>query len=765
MTAPIYSLEEFLGALQNLLPQGRAWSIERQSVQARLEAGLISAFQRVNVSDAELLEDAFPATAHFLLPEWEAALGLPDPCAGPAPTIAERQAQVVAKLTDGGGQSADRFIELAGILGYTVTVTSFAPFRSGVSHSGDELGEPGAYFLWQVNAPSTTSLFFLAGGGHSGDELQTFGNDVLECSIRGRAPAHTTVRFTYGAEYAFLEEGFGSHVPSDFHYVRPVGGSPTVGSFASLWTVSRGSSAMYRDSTGIYRYANENQLVRSGELDNGTWVKVGLNAVTANASTDADGNATADLITEDTSIGQHYVEQFIAVVTGGRNPAGAKVQTSFARVRAAGRTKGRLWMAGASGSAACDFDLVALTAVPIAPSGNGLSLSAGVESLGNGLFEVHVTGIADQTSGTGVAVRVSLCDASGALSYVGNGTSGMYVAGIQCQSGAHKGAYLTTGAAVKFDQPRFNHNPVDNVRRLLLEPFSEAMCLWSRDLRRPGWGATNMTVARTATGVDGVPNTACRLTATANGATILQPSTTSNVAKRFTPFMRRVSGVGAVDITLDNISWTTQTLTSQWQRVTGISQTLANHTNGIRLATSGDVIEVDFVTVEACDYDTSPLEAFAAPVQRQGDDITRTFGAEYDTAEGAFICKGIIPTTNMTVGYRIFSRDANSRHLQLTGSPAVVSVNDGTNVTPASAALAANTSFKAASGFGALHNTCRLSLNGAAVLGGPYDGSWGAGTSMRLGNPNGGAQRGCELEWFFYLPVEPTDTWLRSQTG
>lgn len=198
MGAPVYSVEDFLGALQALLPRGRAWNLDVDSVQGKIGAALVSSFQRVNVANAALLSDAFPSTADFLLPEWEAALGLPDPCAGPGTTVADRQAQVITRLTDSGGLSQSRFIELAARLGYTITITTFAPFRAGHSSAGDPLGDEDSYFVWQVNAPSETVSYFRAGSGRSGDPLASWGNAVLECSIADRVPAHTTVLFSYG---------------------------------------------------------------------------------------------------------------------------------------------------------------------------------------------------------------------------------------------------------------------------------------------------------------------------------------------------------------------------------------------------------------------------------------------------------------------------------------------------------------------------------------------------------------------------------------
>lgn len=197
MTAPIYSLADYVSAFQNLLPRGRVWQTDPASVQAQLEAGLVASTQRVNVADAALLVDAFPSTTVYLLPEWESALGLPDPCAGPAPTVAARQQQVVARFTNGGGQSAAYFIALAKALGFTITTTMFAPFRAGQSHAGDPLGGPWSFFTWQVNAPLNTVSYFRAGHSRAGEPLASWGNTVLECELNALDPAHTVVQFAY----------------------------------------------------------------------------------------------------------------------------------------------------------------------------------------------------------------------------------------------------------------------------------------------------------------------------------------------------------------------------------------------------------------------------------------------------------------------------------------------------------------------------------------------------------------------------------------
>jgi uncharacterized protein YmfQ (DUF2313 family) len=195
--APIFTTEDYLQALEKLLPRGPVWQTDPDSIQAKTERGLVAAWWRVNVADYNLLVDAFPASAVGLLPEWEATLGLPDPCIGEGGTISQRQKLVVAKLTNGGGQSAQYYIDLLASYGYAITITNFSPFRAGQSHAGDPLGGPWSFYTFQVNAPLNSIAYFRAGAGRAGDPLQTWGNAVLECIVNELKPAHVVVVFSY----------------------------------------------------------------------------------------------------------------------------------------------------------------------------------------------------------------------------------------------------------------------------------------------------------------------------------------------------------------------------------------------------------------------------------------------------------------------------------------------------------------------------------------------------------------------------------------
>ncbi|MEB0312172.1 DUF2313 domain-containing protein, partial [Pseudomonas sp. 10B1] len=145
----------------------------------------------------DLLEDMFPATTTNFLGEWETTLGLPDPCAGVAPTFQGRRNQVVARFTNSGGQSIAFFVAFALGLGYAVTVTQYAPFRCGQSTCGQQLGGIDWFFTWAINCQLNTFNYFRAGQSAAGEPLSSWGNKVLECELSEAQPAHTILQFHY----------------------------------------------------------------------------------------------------------------------------------------------------------------------------------------------------------------------------------------------------------------------------------------------------------------------------------------------------------------------------------------------------------------------------------------------------------------------------------------------------------------------------------------------------------------------------------------
>lgn len=197
MPTPSFSSADFTSALLSLLPRGRVWPKELTSIQAQAISCYAPTFQRLSDGAQTLLVHAFPATVVDLLPEWEATLGLPDPCAGPSPTMEARRRQVVARFTNNGGQSIAHFTAFAAGLGYQISITQYAPFRCGQSACGQPLGGTDWFFAWSVNSSLITINRFTVGQSAAGDPLAAWGNKVLECELSAAAPAHTVVTFHY----------------------------------------------------------------------------------------------------------------------------------------------------------------------------------------------------------------------------------------------------------------------------------------------------------------------------------------------------------------------------------------------------------------------------------------------------------------------------------------------------------------------------------------------------------------------------------------
>ena len=208
MSAPNYQAADFLAALQALLPRGYVWPRDPDATLTNALSGLAPSYQRQTARANNLLVDAYPKTTVELLPEWESTLGLPDPCAGISPTIQARRAQVVARLTAIGGQSAAYMQSFAAALGYSVTVSNFAPFRMGQSSMWQQLGDQSWFFTFAINDYTNTITPFQMGQSACGEPLSYWGNSVLECEIKEIAPAHTVPQFIYSPNPAYLDVNF-----------------------------------------------------------------------------------------------------------------------------------------------------------------------------------------------------------------------------------------------------------------------------------------------------------------------------------------------------------------------------------------------------------------------------------------------------------------------------------------------------------------------------------------------------------------------------
>jgi uncharacterized protein YmfQ (DUF2313 family) len=190
--------DEWTRMLLDLLPVGWAWPREPDTTLMRFWSAVAIEPTRIQARDCALLAESYPCGAVELLPEWEAAVGLPNACTELVQwTVAERQALVCAWLAMQGGQSAAYYEWLAALFGYTITVVEHPPQVAGQAEAG--CAEIGACpFWWEVVSTDATTMHPPeAGCIAAGEPPCGSGASILECLIEMMKPAHTTVTFRY----------------------------------------------------------------------------------------------------------------------------------------------------------------------------------------------------------------------------------------------------------------------------------------------------------------------------------------------------------------------------------------------------------------------------------------------------------------------------------------------------------------------------------------------------------------------------------------
>jgi hypothetical protein len=203
------------------------------------------------------------------------------------------------------------------------------------------------------------------------------------------------------------------------------------------------SGSTYAFSNVAAQSAATNLLLYSSQFDNAAWFKnsVTVTGLAIDATMSPTGDTNADKLVEVAATSIHYTSQ--SVTTAANQP-----YTFSIALKAAGRTTAALRLdkdGTGSDAVKAKFDLTTGATSAVANLGAATGASATSTYLGNGWWLCSLSGTPHATvAGTFIRAAISINDL---VSYAGDGTSGVYVAQAQLETGSVYTSRIDTGAA------------------------------------------------------------------------------------------------------------------------------------------------------------------------------------------------------------------------------------------------------------------------------------------------------------------------------
>lgn len=197
---------EYRQQLFALLPQGIVWNAEPTSTLQRLLGGQAVEFGRVDERAGALLIEADPRQALYTFEEWEASYGLPSACAPASQSMADRKAALIGRILGRGGMTAQDYLDLAEGLGYAgaqvlefreATVEVETPTGHTGAVIGDDINGADWDLTWRVLLPNGVVRESVVEEAVIGDPLRSWGDELIECSLRHAAPSWLILQVGY----------------------------------------------------------------------------------------------------------------------------------------------------------------------------------------------------------------------------------------------------------------------------------------------------------------------------------------------------------------------------------------------------------------------------------------------------------------------------------------------------------------------------------------------------------------------------------------
>ena len=328
------------------------------------------------------------------------------------------------------------------------------------------------------------------------------------------------------------------------------GGSPNI-------TFSRGTNATLIDSTGQLTFAPSNLLLNSESFGVTTsWGRTNIDTVNVNASIAPNGTTTADKVIPNTTSGSHIVDESIGTVQSGN------IYTFSVYAKADGYNFIRLNFGNVAGGGYTFFDVLNGNI-----GGTGSTISNAIENVGNGWFRCSVVRAASSTAILSGDIYVQSANNQFA-GWAGNGTDGVLVWGAQIEAVTYE-----TAPSV------YNSTTPKN-----LLGFTE-------EFNNAAWVKTLATVTPNSIADPNGNLNADTLSATLGNATILQNISLLAAPYTFSIWLKRKTGTGNINITINGVTFITQAVTADWARFrTTLTPSAGTKNIGVQIVTLGDEV-------------------------------------------------------------------------------------------------------------------------------------------------------------------------------